>query len=214
VVLSSSSASGNQWYRDGIEINGATTENYTANLSGNYTVKTTGAGCTSNSSTGIAVTVNGVPATPVINQAGSTLTSSSNSGNQWYKNGVVITGATAASYTPLETGDYSVSVTLNGCTSAQSSSISYVVTAVSSPLLDKSIQIFPSPVHERLTIKYNGRPSVFTISLIDLYGRSLIQKQFVSSTELYLTGLTAGTYLLHVVNTRSNEHVQRLIIKF
>jgi len=56
-----------------------------------------------------------------------TLTSSSETGNQWYLNGNPIGGATAQQYHPTVTGDYTATVTANGCTSAPSASTSLTV---------------------------------------------------------------------------------------
>lgn len=47
LVLTSSSSTGNQWYLNGMIINGATNQTYTALQNGNYTVKVTSNGCTS-----------------------------------------------------------------------------------------------------------------------------------------------------------------------
>ena len=58
VDLSSSSASGNQWYKDGVAIGGATSNIYTATVSGSYTVIVTSGGCPSAASTPVVVTVN------------------------------------------------------------------------------------------------------------------------------------------------------------
>ena len=49
-----------------------------------------------------------------------TLTSSSATGNQWYLNGNPIGGATAQLYNAATAGDYTVTVTTNGCSSAPS----------------------------------------------------------------------------------------------
>src|SRR5690606_35262248 len=46
-----------------------------------------------------------------------TLTSSAVSGNQWYRNGVLIPGETGQSIIVTQGGNYTVSVTVNGCTS-------------------------------------------------------------------------------------------------
>jgi len=57
-VLSSSATSGNQWYLDGSLIAGATSQQYTPVLSGNYTViSTDGNNCISNASPVVAVTI-------------------------------------------------------------------------------------------------------------------------------------------------------------
>jgi len=136
VTLTSSSASGNQWYLDGNAINGATNQQYSATASGNYTVKVT-ATCTSAASAATAVTVNPIPAKPTISAGGSTticagtsvvLTSSSATGNQWYLNGSAINGATATQYTANATGNYHVIATVNGCVSPASSATTVTVT--------------------------------------------------------------------------------------
>ncbi len=58
VTLTSSSATGNQWYLDGNPIGGATNQNHVATTSGNYTVVVTQLGCPSAPSAAITVIVN------------------------------------------------------------------------------------------------------------------------------------------------------------
>ena len=128
VTLTSSAASGNQWFLNGNPIGGATNTTFAATASGSYTVKTTnGNNCTSAASSAVVVTVNPIPATPTISGAASfcaggntTLTSSSASGNQWFLNGNPIGGATNQTYVATAAGSYTVTVTASGCTSAAS----------------------------------------------------------------------------------------------
>jgi len=49
ITLTSSIASGNQWYLNGVAINGATSQTYVATVSGSYTVKVTSDTCTTTS---------------------------------------------------------------------------------------------------------------------------------------------------------------------
>jgi gliding motility-associated-like protein len=140
VVLTSSSASGNQWYKDGNAISGATGQTYTAAASGSYTAIVTASDCSSPASDVIVVTVNPVPSAPTLNAGGSTtfcaggnvvLTSSSASGNQWYKDGNAISGATGQTYTAAATGVYTVITTSTaGCSSAASAGTSVTVNPV------------------------------------------------------------------------------------
>ncbi len=129
VTLTSSSASGNQWYLNSNPIGGATNQTYIATASGAYTVTVTTTGCTSAPSAPTVVTVNPIPATPTITPGSGTtfcagdsvtLTSSSATGNQWLLNGNPIGGATAQQYVATASGDYTVTVTTNGCTGAPS----------------------------------------------------------------------------------------------
>jgi hypothetical protein len=76
---------------------------------------------------------------PVISAGGATtfnqglgvvLSSTSTSGNQWYNNGVAISGATGATYTATTSGDYTVKTTQTSFTAAASNSITVTVNAV------------------------------------------------------------------------------------
>ncbi len=127
VTLRSDSATGIQWYRDGVAISGGTHESYVATISGSYTVILNALGCHSSESDPIVITGNPYPSTPTITAGGATtfcsggsvtLTSSSAANNQWVLNGTAISGATAQSYTASASGSYTVIVTTNGCSSA------------------------------------------------------------------------------------------------
>jgi hypothetical protein len=136
VTLTSSSASGNQWYLNGNPLGGATNQAYVATAAGSYTVIVTSSGCSSPSSSPAIVTVNPIPPTPTITPGGPTtfcaggnvtLTSSSASGNQWFLNGNPIGGATNQAYVATATGNYSVAVTANGCASVPSAATTVTV---------------------------------------------------------------------------------------
>jgi autotransporter-associated beta strand protein len=240
IVLTSDAASGNQWYKDGVLIGGATATTYnittTPGNSGSYTVISTVTGCSSAVSNAVAVTINAlplttpvvapattticsgntvtvniagsqaginyelfdgvtslsspvagtggalnlvtspltanttitvratnptttcttllsgtsvvtvtpIPATPVVTPAGPVvacegsanivLTSDAASGNQWYKDGVLIGGATATTYnittTPGNSGSYTVISTITGCASAVSNAVAVTINAL------------------------------------------------------------------------------------
>ncbi len=77
----------------------------------------------------LTITIVPLPSTPTITQSGSNLVSSATTGNQWYLNGTIITGATNQTYTPATSGNYTVVVTSNGCSSAASSTFIYTMPA-------------------------------------------------------------------------------------
>jgi uncharacterized repeat protein (TIGR01451 family) len=142
VTLTSSSATGNQWYLNGNPIGGATNQTYVATSSGDYTVIVTIAAVSSSPSAITTVTVNPIPATPTITPGGPTtfpaggsvtLTSSSASGNQWYLDGNPIGGATNQNYVATAAGSYTVTVTNVGCSSASSAAVAVTVTPALTP---------------------------------------------------------------------------------
>ena len=105
---------------------------FTGVAPGTYTVTTLNAGgCVS---AGTSATVNAalpIPAQPIISSSSAsanicagntvTLTSSALTGNQWYKDGVLIAGAINQTYTPNASGEYTVIATnASGCASIPS----------------------------------------------------------------------------------------------
>jgi len=126
--LKSSSATGNQWYRNGVLITGATSDTYVATTSGNYTVVVTNSSGCSATSAAVSLTFNALPAKPTTSGGSNTfcpgnvtLTSSSGTTYQWYKDGVLMAGETNQTLNVSAAGKYTVIVTnVNGCTSPAS----------------------------------------------------------------------------------------------
>lgn len=131
-TLVSSVSSGNKWYLNDTAINGAAGTSYVATKTGNYTVTDSLNGCISVASSAIAITVNTIPATPIITsrntttfcQGGTdTLVTSASGGNQWYKDGTALPNETNTSYVVKATGSYTATTTANACISVPSTAI-------------------------------------------------------------------------------------------
>jgi hypothetical protein len=137
VVLAANTGQGFSyvWRRNGTVISGATAANYTATLAGSYTVTITMSGCSTTSSA-VTITVNAVPAAtitasgPTTFCSGGSVTLNATTGQGysyvWRRNGTTISGATASSYLATLAGNYTVLVSVGGCT-ATSNSISVTV---------------------------------------------------------------------------------------
>ncbi|MGV3630857.1 MAG: M43 family zinc metalloprotease [Bacteroidota bacterium] len=128
VVLTSSSATDNHWST------GATTQSITVAATGTYDVFVNVGGCIETSAT-VDVTVNPMPATPVITADGPatfcsgttlTLSSSASAGNTW------TTGATTQDIAVSNSGSFTVTVDELGCTAT---SAPFVVTVNQTPLV-------------------------------------------------------------------------------
>lgn len=185
------------------------------NSSGTYAATITTNGLSSPLSAGITVTVNAMPAKPTITRNGAQLVSSASSGNQWYKDGAAIAGSTGSSITPTETGDYSVKVSTNGCTSAESDKFNFAVTGVIDLGNNHFIKLSPNPVTDKVLLEFNlaGTASL-TIQIIDMQGR--ICKTFTnqsSGTPLYFNGLNNGVYIANIISSNQKQRYTIRLIK-
>lgn len=200
VVLTSSAAANNQWYKDGVAVNGATANTLQATASGSYTVKTTSNSITTVSPTGVSVTVVTVPTPLITKNAANELVSSAASGNQWYMNGVVIAGAIAQTYLPTQNGSYTVKASANGCTSDFSAAHQFALTGIIELGNNQFIKLFPNPIKDKLTINWNinGVYSL-TVAISDIQGRQvLLNNNIHNGATVDFSKLPQGAYFIKV----------------
>ena len=125
------------------------------------------------------VTVNAVPATPVISRVGSTLYSNAPTGNQWYKDGVFINGATASDLEVTENGIYTCIVTTNGCSSEPSNSLVIINVGIANPTAGQFV-IFPVPSNGLFTaVLASPSAEIFTIRVYNNLGSVVYEKKDV-----------------------------------
>jgi hypothetical protein len=140
-----------------------------------------------------AVTVNPIPATPVITVTNVTLlTSDAPAGNQWYYNGNLLPGETNQTYTATQNGEYWCIVTLNGCSSAVSNHISITVIGIN-PLQAEQFSVSPVPNDGRFTVSMTS-PSqeTFTIQVFNNIGVMIHE----------LTGITVKGTVEQIIDLR------------
>ncbi len=175
VVLTSSTATSYNWS------NGATTQSITVKSTDNYSVIVTDAnGCSAGSDT-ISVTFHSNPPPPTINQDGNYLISSDTTGNQWYLNDTIISGATGQLYIPAQSGIYTVEYTNgNGCSSF-SAPFNFIFTGIYEAISDYSFSIYPNPAGNQLTVVIANPASAGKQSIaLDIYN-VIGEKVFSSS---------------------------------
>jgi hypothetical protein len=118
-----------RWQRNGIDIPGATSDNYSTTVTGEYTcILTNGAGSvTSNTITVVSIplaaTIIASPENTVCGEIVSLYNTGARGSYQWKLDGNNISGATGSSYNPTVSGNYSCNVT-NICGSSTSNTIS------------------------------------------------------------------------------------------
>ncbi|MBS1566456.1 MAG: VCBS repeat-containing protein, partial [Bacteroidetes bacterium] len=215
VSLTASVALGNQWYKDGTPISGATGSTYTATVSGSYTVTATNNGVTSPASAAVLVAFSPAPAKPVITRNGSDLLSSAASGNQWYREGVLISGATAQSYRPGDAAGYSVRVTVGGCTGPESDRYNFSVTGVINIDNTHYIRLAPNPVNDRMWLSFNLE-GVYTlgVTIVDIQGRVGYSADHLSTGAVMdVSRLAAGVYFVKIYSSNGKQKYNMKMLK-
>jgi len=127
-----------QWLKDGADMPGVTSEKIWASSSGAYSVRVTNDSGCSGTSVAVTVTINPLPAQPVITAVNNIMTATDASpvvSYQWSLNGAILPGATSQTDTNNTGGSYTVTVTdANGCSNTSlpfSNSGSTVITLAS-----------------------------------------------------------------------------------
>lgn len=202
-----------QWFSNNDPVPAATQSSLNTKYSGNYAVTTTSNGC-SNMSDPITVTRTPIPAKPVITATGSVLKSSLPTGNQWYKDGVEIAGATSQTYSATNNGSYSVQVTTNGCKGPMSNNYSLVATGVI--VIDNThfIKLNPNPVRSILILNYHlDRINALHMDLINLEGRKVNTWQNLKNgNEINLARFSNSIYFVRLYsNDKSSSFVFKIV---
>ena len=205
-------------------VSGANTNTITVSFAANATsgsIKVNGVNdCGSGtSSAAFAVTVNPTPATPTITRTFGTLTltSSANTGNQWYKDGVLLPGATSKDLVVTENGNYTVVVTIAGCSSAVSNTIIVLDVAVEVVNLRNSLDIYPNPNNGEFNVKVEtANKEVFDIEIYNNIGVSVWKQDNVTVDGTYthavnLKSAASGVYMVALRN-KANSIVKKVII--
>lgn len=161
--------------------------------------------CGQASSNPITITVFPNPPIPTISVNGNLLTSSAVSGNQWYFNGSLITGATQQTYTGTQAGLYHVVVTDGNTCTAQSASNSFDPTSLSDLSDEDSdlIHLYPNPAQDKIDILFNDVSGELLLQIISIQGVVLKNEGTViphlkTMHTLNTSDLSPGNYILRL----------------
>lgn len=163
-------------------------------------------GCESSTRFAVNVTVTNINNTVTLatdilnaNQAGATY--------QWFTcpGNTAIAGETGQSFTPTATGDYGVTITLTGCV-ATSACITY--TFLSTKAVEYAgFKVYPNPTTDILNIEYTS--DISNVSVYNLLGQQVLNKKgTATSTDIDLSGLNTGTYLVKVEANNASKTIK------
>ena len=186
-----------------------TEQSFTADWSaGIYAIEYSGSTLYCISSSVIEIIVNDNPETPSITQIGNTLTASGSGTFIWLYNDQLLND-TDNSIEIAASGDYSVSVTANGCTSEPSQN-NYTYLGINENDLMK-MSAFPNPFTDIISLQLPAQTEKITVT--DVSGKIVFEKNNIvtSSIQLDLSFLEAGSYFI-TANSASGA-VSEVIVK-
>jgi mannan endo-1,4-beta-mannosidase len=169
--------------------------------------------CGDGTESSLNITINEIPASPQVTFTNGVLRSDATSGNQWYLDNLSIPNAINNVFTPSRSGDYFSVVTLNGCSSDLSNTVSVFRTGIDE--VNNKIGIFPNPIEKgnsKLNISGINSTENILVKIFDDNGR-LIYNDTVTGQKIDLgKGFETGIYIINVVNDRFN-FMEKLIVK-
>jgi hypothetical protein len=193
------------WERDGIVVYSGTDTMYLASISGEY--KVAFQNCSRKEySDAINIQVTDPPTKPDITEDQGTLFSSSQTGNQWYLNGNILTGSTGSTIVPSQAGTYTVEVS-NSCGSAVSDPYIYMVSSLGQGIVASKVGVYPNPYFGKTNIYLDlVKDSDVFVEVYDLRG---IKVKVIEDNYLFSgaynwkfgvgdLGLAAGSYVLKI----------------
>lgn len=217
IVLSTIAGYNYQWNNDTVVLLGGNSQSLQVTQSGQYWVMITDTnGCTASSAVQ-PIVIKPMPPKPAMWRTNDTLHTLAGYILQWFLNGDPIPGANAQFYVISVTGYYSLTSTLNGCTS-MSDSVYYIYTGsgLNEISLHSEISIMPNPFSDKLYISASfSSVSEMNCTVYDVLGNCIVNRKIFSDGQkqeiLDLTEFPAGVYILDIIGSDQSIFIRRLI---
>lgn len=157
------------------------------------------------------------PARPMITEATldgrKILISSSERGNYWYRDNILIPGENSDTITANVSGSYTVQVSIDQCSSQYSDPVIIDITSIEA-LFDGEVMVYPNPAREWLILNLPDHlhSALLEISIIDLNGRYLMKAVKRNTLEgeiaVYLGDYAGGLYYYRIED-KSNGKIYK-----
>lgn len=188
------------WYLNGNPIPGATGTSLVVKSSGLYMVSGAPSLCPGYISyLGVSLDVLvKAPNHPVISWNGSQLVANPSwlTNWQWYLNGTAISGANSAAFTPLQSGNYTVTAQDSFCYTISQQPYFFNPTGIPDRYTT-SFNVYPNPAADKITI--NTESMVTAVEVFDISGRLVLTTHpFSKQPDISLRDLAPGAYRMRV----------------
>jgi ELWxxDGT repeat protein len=141
-----------------------------------------------------------------VNAGSTTLQSSSTEGTRWYLDSNSLPDQTASTANVTQDGIYTIDISIDGCVSEISDPLAVVIAGLEDEFTGA---IYPNPAKDKLFIQWKGNS--VSLSVVDTKGSTHYNGSFTNCTELNVSNLPAGFYILKL--TTSGQQVIRKFIK-
>ncbi len=154
------------------------------------------------------------PAMQSLTQNGLVLTSGWGNGNQWYRDGVAIPGATGMTYTVTQNGCYQDSWFFSfapNCVTF-SDSICFVSVGVNENNEENTISIFPVPANDYINITSSLAMYGSEYRITDPAGRLVLSGKIkAETTNTTISELAKGIYFVEVLSNEKKKKVFKMV---
>ncbi|MEJ1237880.1 choice-of-anchor tandem repeat GloVer-containing protein [Chryseolinea sp. T2] len=149
--------------------------------------------------------------TPSITVEGNTLTSNSQFGNQWYRNGVAMPGALGATLEVTESGDYQVQTLFADCRSELSTATTMSVMGIEEE--QSGIGFYPNPTTGKVVLT-TGTSESETVNILvrNATGHTIAEYEgHGGDLEFDFTNVPPGLYLATISSGDRKVHHRKLV---
>ncbi len=80
-------------------------------------------------------------------------------------------------------------------------------------LADKTVSVYPNPMHNELRVNVNGHSEKLTVNVIDMFGRIVLTRKVTNAATINTERLGKGVYLVNIVNEKGATVKQEKIVK-
>ncbi len=192
--------------------NSGATQVVQVTTAGSYTVTVTDANNCTASSSPTVVTVNALPAVPVITQSGNVLSSTAATGYQWYLNNGPVNNATNQQVTVTQNGSYYVQVTdTNGC-SNHSAAINITTVGIEALNGNAGIKVYPNPNSGSFIIEFTDNTER-EIEITDAVGRVVFNATSATRKLPVTINQAAGLYFVRLKQNNQLSSLKLTVVR-
>lgn len=198
--------------------NGSIGRSITVSRAGQYWVTVTDNTACPASSAKTPVVVNDLPVAPTISRMGDVLTANSTVAQawQWYRNGTMIPGARAKSYTVSLPGSYRGEITDNNSCPSISDAFDVILTDVDEDIVagrQAELRVFPNPSNGQFSIETSiSESGPVRIELVNVVGELVMTLNEVANGGTFRTSMNMGILANGVYNVVVTAGSQRWVV--